>query len=50
MNPRDVRDSDAPLGYPCPHSADETSGWVVVWLGVAMIIGGLVCWWAVVST
>lgn len=46
-DPRECRDCDAPLGYPRPNAPDESFG-ALLWLGVALIVGGLIAWWSVV--
>ena len=44
-DPMDCQDSDAPLGHPCCHQPDESTG-ALVWLGVALIVAGMIAWWS----
>lgn len=57
-DPRDCCDADAPLGYPRPNlpagrsgsgagTPDEDLGGALVWLVVALILGGLAAWWMI---
>lgn len=46
-DPRDCKDSDAPLGCPCPHDPDAAfAGWAVIWPGILAAILVSLFWMA----